>query len=387
MDYSEKPRCKYYEECGGCQLQHLNSLGQNKLKQQIGEKFLGRFGEVEEIKTMYYPYEYRNKIHSTFGYKDKRSKEIIAGMYAKNSHEIINIEKCIIQDKIADEIIKTIKQIMKKYKIEPYNEDEKTGFLRHVLIRTGFKTKEVMVVLVTSSSMFVGKKNFVKILTTKHPEIKTVIMNINDKNTSMILGDKEETIYGPGFIKDTLCGLTFRISSKSFYQINPLQTEVLYKEALNTINFTGDEVIIDAYSGIGTIGLIASKKVKKVIGVELNKDAVKDAIKNAKINNIENVYFENKDAGLYMVELAEKGEKIDVVIMDPPRSGSDENFLSSVLKLKPKYIIYISCNPETQARDLDYLIKDYSVEKIKLVDMFPQTNHVESIVLLESDKI
>ena len=199
----------------------------------------------------------------------------------------------------------------------------------------------------------------------------------------MILGDKEETIYGPGFIKDTLCGLTFRISSKSFYQINPLQTEVLYKEALSTIDFTGDEVIIDAYSGIGTIGLIASKKVKKVIGVELNKDAVKDAIKNAKINNIENVYFENKDAGLYMVELAEKNDKIDVVIMDPPRSGSDENFLSSLLKLKPKYVIYISCNPETQARDLDYLIKDYSVEKIKLVDMFPQTNHVECIALIQ----
>lgn len=376
-----KPPCIYFDRCGGCQLQHYSNESQNMLKQDAAEKLLGKFGHVEPILTMDYPYEYRNKIQYSFGYGKKR--EIIAGMYAENSHYIIDIERCLIQDPIGDKIIHTIKKIMKKYKMEPYNEDTGRGFLRHVLIRTGFSTGEVMVVLVTSDHMFPGKKNFVKLLTSAHPEIKTIIMNINNRNTSMVLGDRESTMYGRGYIQDVLGGLKFRISSKSFYQINPKQTEILYREALEMAGFNGTERVIDAYSGIGTISLIAAQKVKEVIGVELNPDAVRDAISNSRDNGISNVYFHKADAGEFMVELAGKGEKVDAVIMDPPRAGSDEAFLSSLVTLHPEKVIYISCNPETQERDLDFLTgKGYTVHRIQPVDMFPQTNHVECVVLI-----
>ncbi len=381
-----KPPCIYYDRCGGCQLQHYSNESQNVLKQEMAERLLGKFGNVEPIRTMDYPYEYRNKIQYAFGYGRKR--EIIAGMYAGNSHTIIDMHKCLIQDPVGDQIIHTIKKIMKKYKMEPYNEDSGRGFLRHVLIKTGFSTGEVMVVLVVSEHMFPGKKNFVKLLTSAHPEIKTIIMNLNNKNTSMVLGERESTIYGKGYIQDHLCDLRFRISAKSFYQINPRQTEVLYKEALKLADFDGTELIIDAYSGIGTISLITAARVKEVIGVELSGDAVRDAISNARDNSINNVYFHKQDAGEFMVDLAAKGEKIDAVIMDPPRAGSDEPFLSSLVTLNPDKVIYISCNPETQARDLDYLTKHgYQVQRIQPVDMFPQTNHVECIALIQKKTI
>lgn len=376
-----EPPCKYYEKCGGCQLQHLSNEAQNLYKQSLVERLLGKFGKVEDIIVMDNPYEYRNKIQYSFGYGEKG--RIISGMYAKNSHKIIDIKKCIIQDPLADPILDTIGKIMEKYKMEPYNEDTGRGFLRHVLIRTGHSTKEVMVVLVTSHHVFTGKKNFVKILTKKHPEITTIVLNVNNKKTSMILGDTESNMYGRGFIEDILCGIRFRISSKSFYQINPMQTEILYGKAIEMAEFKGHERIIDAYSGIGTISLIVADKVKEVIGVEINNEGVKDAIKNAQNNNISNVYFHRADAGEFMVDLAMKNEKIDAVIMDPPRAGSDEAFLSSMCRLSPKKIVYISCNPETQARDLEYLVENgYKVRKIQPVDMFPQTNHVETIVLL-----
>ena len=377
-----KPPCIYYDRCGGCQLQHLSNDSQNQYKQDIVDRLLGKFGKVEDIIAMDEPYEYRNKIQYAFGYG--KNGKIISGMYAKNSHDIIDIEKCIIQDPIADKILKTIGRIMKKYKMEPYDEDTGKGFLRHVLIRTGFTTKEVMVVLVTSHHVFHGKKNFVKLLIKEHPQIKTIVLNVNNKKTSMVLGDTESNMYGRGFIEDVLCGMRFRISSKSFYQINPQQTEILYNKAIEMAEFKGHEKIIDAYSGIGTISLIVADKVKEVIGVELNSDAVRDAVKNAQNNNINNVYFHKADAGDFMVNLALKNEKIDAVIMDPPRSGSDEEFLASMARLNPEKIIYISCNPETQARDLEFLVDEgYKVQKIQPVDMFPQTSHVECIALLK----
>lgn len=373
------PPCKYYKNCGGCQLQHFSNESQNKFKQNKSIELLGGFGEVNKILTMGNPYHYRNKIHSTFGYGNKKS--IIAGMYAKNSHDIIDIEECIIQEPVADKIVKAIKQIMKKYKMEPFNEDTGEGFLRHVLIRRGHTTGEVMVVLVAADNMFHGSKNFISILRKKFPEIKTVIMNLNSKKTSQVLGDFEKVLYGPGFIEDEICGLRFRISSKSFYQINSSQAEILYKKAIEMAEFKGDERIIDAYSGVGTISLIVSKNVKEVIGVELNPDAVKDAIGNAKGNKIENVFFHQQDAGEFMVHMANKNEIFDAVILDPPRSGSDEVFLSSLVKLSPEKIIYISCNPETQARDMRYLVKEgYKVKEMQPVDMFPQTDHIECVV-------
>lgn len=379
-----EPPCKYYNECGGCQLQELSNEDQNIYKQNLVEEFLGKFGNIEKIISMDYPYEYRNKIQYSFGYGGDR--KIIAGMYASKTHNIIDIEKCIVQDPIADKIMISIKRIMKKYKMEAYNEDTGEGFLRHVLIRTAFATGEVMVVLVTSNHVFHGKKNFVKILKKNHPEITTMILNVNNKNTSMILGDRESNMYGKGFIEDIICGMKFRISSKSFYQINPKQAAVLYTNAIEMAEFKGNEKIIDAYSGVGTISLIVSNKVREVIGVEINNDGIMDAIKNAQNNDIRNVHFHRADAGEFMVNLAARDEKIDAVIMNPPRSGSDETFLSSMCTLNPEKIIYISCNPETLGRDLGYLVANgYKVMKVQPVDMFPQTNHVECVVLIEKE--
>ncbi len=240
-----------------------------------------------------------------------------------------------------------------------------------------------MVVFVVSNKIFPSKNNFMKVLREKHPEISTIIMNINNKSTSVVLGNNETVVYGKGVIEDTLCGFTFQISAKSFYQINPIQTEKLYNKAIEFANLKGDETVLDAYSGIGTISLIASKKASEVIGVEINRDAVQNAIKNARINKVNNVKFYQGDAGEFMMALANDKIHIDTVFMDPPRNGSDEKFLSSVASHKPKKIVYISCNPTTQARDLKYLTsRGYRVDKIQPVDMFPHTSHVECCVLL-----
>ncbi|GAA0180280.1 23S rRNA (uracil(1939)-C(5))-methyltransferase RlmD [Clostridium sediminicola] len=374
-----KPKCPYFYECGGCQLQHMSYDGQSEFKQKFVEEIMKTYGKVNQIITMEDPYNYRNKAHST--YADGNRGEIISGFYKEKSHEVIPIQRCIIQNPKADEINESIRKLMKSFKMKPYDEIKGQGFLRHVLIKTAFATNEVMVVLVTGTHVFPSKNNFVKALLKKHPEITTIVMNINNKKTSMVLGDREKVLFGKGTIKDILCGCTFNISPKSFYQINPIQTEKLYNKAIDMANFKGREVVMDAYSGIGTIGLILSKKVKSVIGVELNRDAVKDAIKNAKINDIKNARFYEGDAGEFMVKMAEAGQKIDTVIMDPPRSGSDEKFLSSLVKLSPKNVIYISCNPETQARDLKFLTKHgYKVEEVQPVDMFPMTSHVECVV-------
>ncbi|WBW95626.1 23S rRNA (uracil(1939)-C(5))-methyltransferase RlmD [Oceanirhabdus sp. W0125-5] len=376
-----KAKCPHYGECGGCQLQHMSYKGQSEFKQKFVQELMKPYGKVDPIITMEKPYDYRNKIHSTYAYGKKG--EIISGIYEENTHRVIPIQRCIIQDPKADEINNSIRELMKSFKLNPYDEVRRQGFLRHVLIKTGFATKEVMVVLVTGSFVFPSKNNFIKALLKKHPEITTIVVNVNDKKTSMVLGEKEKVLYGKGTISDILCGCTFNISPKSFYQINPIQTHKLYSKAIEMADFKSDEIVLDAYSGIGTIGLILSKNVKSVIGVELNKDAVKDAIKNAKINNIKNARFYEGDAGEFMVKMAHQGEKLDTVMMDPPRSGSDEKFLSSVVKLSPKKVIYISCNPVTQARDLKYLTKHgYRVEGIQPVDMFPHTYHVENIVRL-----
>jgi 23S rRNA (uracil1939-C5)-methyltransferase len=289
----------------------------------------------------------------------------------------------MIQEPRVDAIISTIREMMKPFKLSSFDEDTGQGFLRHVLIKTGFISNQIMVVFITSTPIFPGKNNFVKALLKKHPEITTMVMNINDRKTSVVLGNTEKILYGKGYIEDTLCGCVFQISPKSFYQINPIQTEVLYNKAIEMAKLKGDETILDAYCGIGTIGLIASKKAKNVIGVELNKDAVKDAIRNAKRNHITNAYFYNDDAGRFMNQLTADKQPVDVVFMDPPRSGSDEKFLTALVKLAPKTVVYISCNPVTQEHDLAFLTnKGYQVTEIQPVDMFPQTYHVETLVLM-----
>ncbi|WLR51084.1 23S rRNA (uracil(1939)-C(5))-methyltransferase RlmD [Bacillus tianshenii] len=376
-----KPPCPYYYECGGCQLQHMNEQAQERFKQGTVDELMKPFGKPDAIVTMKHPYDYRNKSHSTFGLD--RKKQVISGLYAQNTHKIIPMERCLIHDPKADEIVKTIRKMVQSSKMQPYNEDTGQGFLRHVLVKVGKVSGEIMVVMVVASSEFKGKNNFVKALRKAHPEITTLLMNVNNRNDSMVLGDQEKVLFGKGTITDTLCGLKFEISAKSFYQINPVQTEKLYSKAIEMAELTGKETVVDAYCGIGTISLIASQKAGKVIGVELNKDAVRDAIRNSKRNGVKNARFYQGDAGEFMVQMAASGEKADVVIMDPPRSGSDEAFLSSVVKLQPKRVVYVSCNPVTQARDLKYLVKNgYEVEGIQPVDMFPQTVHVETVTKL-----
>ncbi len=387
--YNEKAKkssCPVSEQCGGCQFIDISYEMQLQQKKKRVAELLKPFVKVDTIHGMQNPKHYRNKVSAAFAV-DKR-KQPISGVYKQGTHYVVPVEECLLEDKKADEIIGTIRGLLPSFKIKVYNEDSGYGLLRHVLIRVGKKSGQIMVVLVVASPIFPSKNNFVKALRKVHPEISTIVLNVNDKRTSMVLGEKEQVIFGRGYIEDELCGKTFKISPKSFYQVNPVQTEVLYGKAIEFANLTGNETVIDAYCGIGTIGLIAADKAKRVIGVELNKDAVKDAVQNAKRNGIKNVQFYQKDAGQFMVQLAEQGEHIDVVLMDPPRAGSDEAFLSSVVKLSPDRVVYVSCNPETLARDLKYLTKKgYKVQKAEAVDMFPFTEHTECVVCIQRKNI
>lgn len=381
----QMPRCPVYKKCGGCDYQGIPYEEQLKKKEARVKKLLKPYCKLHPIIGMEYPYHYRNKVHAVFGH-DKKGNAI-SGVYEKGSHRVVPVESCMIEDQKADEIIGSIRGLLKSFKIRTYDEDTGYGLLRHVLVRRGFSSGETMVVLVTASPVFPSKNNFVKALRRLHPEITTIVQNVNGRGTSMVLGDQEKTLYGKGYIEDTLCGCTFRISPKSFYQVNPVQTEVLYKKAIELAALSGKETVLDAYCGIGTIGLIASKSAGQVIGVERNQDAVKDAISNAKRNGIQNVRFYCGDAGAFMVDMAREGNRADVVFMDPPRSGSDERFLESLVKMRPDRVVYISCGPETLARDLGYLKKKgYEAKEAWAVDMFGWTEHVETVCLLSNRK-
>lgn len=373
--------CPLAKKCGGCQLQNMTYDRQLKWKQARCEILLKRFGKVSKIIGMDEPYHYRNKVQAAFG--RTKSGKIISGVYQSGSHRIVSVDSCMTEDKIADKIIVDIRNMIPKFKIWTYDEDKGTGFLRHVLVKRGFTSGEVMVVLVGASGYFPMKKKFTAELLEKHPEITTVVLNINPKNTNLVLGDKEEVLYGNGYIEDTLCGCVFRISPKSFYQINPVQTEKLYNKAMELAQLDEKSRVIDAYCGIGTIGLVAAKTAGEVIGVELNPEAVKDAISNCKRNEMQNAKFYCADAGDFMEALAAEGESADVVFMDPPRAGSSKKFIESLVKMAPERVVYISCNPETLARDLQLITKKgYEVKAIQPVDMFPHTNHIECVVQL-----
>ena len=377
---SKELKCAVAKKCGGCD--YINSPYNKHVKEklELANKLIKKYGKFEGIVSMSNPYHSRNKVSAVFGFENKK---IIAGTYEKNSHRVVDTKNCLIEDKKASAIIQTIKKMCISFKIKAYDEDSGFGFLRHVLIRVGKKSGKIMVVLVTSNVIFPNKNAFIKVLRGEHPEITTIVQNVNNKNTSMVLGDREIVMYGKGYITDELCGLTFKISPKSFYQVNRDQTEKLYSQAIEYAGLEGDEVLLDAYSGIGTIGLIASKSVKEVISVELNKDAHKDAITNAKINNIKNVKFYNADATAFINDLAAAGEKIDVVILDPPRTGSTEEFIAAVGRLKPKKVVYVSCNPETLARDLESFKRQmYGFEKGMVFDCFCHTRHAEVVVLM-----
>ena len=379
--------CPVYKKCGGCQLQNLTYAEQLSFKQKKVEKLLSKFCKADKIIGMNTPYHYRNKVQAAFR-TDKNGK-IISGVYQSGTHHIVGIDECMTEDVTADKIIVAVRKMLKSFKLTTYDEDKQRGFLRHILVKRGFATNEVMLVLVTGTPVFPSKNNFVKAITKQFPEIKTVVQNINPYRTNLVLGDVQKVLYGKGYIEDILCGCKFRISPKSFYQINPVQTEVLYNKAIEFANLKGKETVLDTYCGIGTIGIVAAKHGAGVIGVELNKDAVKDAVQNARANNLKNIRFYQGDAGEFMEAVAGESEKPDVVFMDPPRAGSDEKFLSSLIKMSPKTVVYISCNPETLARDLAYIDKNstYKIQKIQPVDMFPHTAHVETVVLLSKGEI
>ncbi len=376
------PRCPLSKKCGGCQLQNMSYEQQLRYKQEKVISLLGRYHRVSPIVGMDFPYHYRNKVQAAFALT--RRHEILSGVYQSSTHRIVKVDSCQIEDPVADKIVVSIRRMLPEFQMLPYQEDSRKGFLRHVLIRRGFTSGQVMVALVAAHPIFPMKKRFVQALLERHPEITTVVLNINPHQTSMVLGEREEVLHGVGYIEDTLCGCVFRISPRSFYQINPAQTEKLYGKAIELAALTGKEAVLDAYCGIGTIGLIAAKSAGQVVGVEVNGDAVRDARVNAKRNNITNAHFIEADAGNYMVALAEEGQHVDVVFMDPPRAGSDMPFLNSLITLAPKKVVYISCNPETQARDLRVLTKNgYRVTYIQPFDMFPHTQHIECVVCLD----
>ena len=373
--------CKLYRKCGGCQLQNMTYERQLSYKQAKVVSLLGRFCRVEPIIGMKHPYHYRNKVQAAF--TRDRNGRIVSGVYQSSTHRVVPVTKCQLEDLEADRIISTIRSLMPSFRMQPYDEISGKGFLRHVLVKRGFRSGEIMVVLVGGNPVFPAKKRFVSALLERHPEITTVIFNLNRHYTSLVLGEREEVLYGKGYIEEQLCGCTFRISAKSFYQINPIQTQVLYRKALEMAGLTGKETVVDAYCGTGTIGILAAKHAGQVIGVELNRDAVRDAISNARKNECKNIFFHCADAGEFLVQMAKEKKQADVVLMDPPRAGSDRAFLSSVTTLSPKRVVYISCNPETQQRDLTDLVRQgYAVRQIQPVDMFPHTSHVETVALL-----
>lgn len=378
--------CPVYKKCGGCQLQNLSYSEQLSFKQNKVEKLLKKFCKVEPIIGMDNPYHYRNKVQAAF-YTDRRGK-IISGVYQSGTHHVVGIDSCQTEDVFADKIIVAVRKLLPSFRMTTYNEDTGKGFLRHILVKRGFATNQIMLVLVTGTPVFPSKNNFIKAILKQFPEITTIVQNINNYNTNLVLGDNQKILYGKGYIEDILCGCRFRISPKSFYQINPVQTEVLYNTAMDYAELKGDEIVLDTYCGIGTIGIVAAKRgAGRVIGVELNPDAVRDAIVNAKANNLKNIRFYRGDAGEFMYEASTEDEKPDVVFMDPPRAGSDEKFLNSLIKMSPERVVYVSCNPETLARDLDYLRKnsDYKVTKIQPVDMFPHTAHIECVCLISKE--
>lgn len=377
--------CTHRKRCGGCQYSELPYAEQLGIKEKRVRRLLGAFGPVQPIVGAEEPLYYRNKVTASFGFRNGKT---IMGIYEQSTHKIVPIDHCLIQNREADRVTHIIRKLCISFKLKAYDEATGYGLLRHVMVRTAHRTGEIMVVLVTVSPILPSAKNFVKALRERCPEITTVIQNINPQRTSMVLGPREKVLFGKGYIEDVLCGLRFRISSGSFYQVNPVQTERLYQTALALAGLKKTEIVLDAYCGVGTIGMIASQFAGEVIGVELNGDAVRDAKVNARQNQIDNISFYANDAGVFLDDLSRTGKRIDVIFMDPPRTGSTEAFIESACGVRPSRIVYISCNPETLARDLRIFKRyRYKAEVIIPVDQFPLTEHVETVVLLSKGEV
>ena len=371
--------CPVSKACGGCN-QDKNYEATLDDKQKIVEKHLSEMCKVERILGAQDPYYYRNKVHAAFG---KINSKVVCGTYAPGSHKIIENSECLIENRLASAIILTIKKLAVSFKTPIFDERKGDGILRRVLVRVGEGTGEVMVVIVVAQVDFPGKKAFVKELISRHKEITTVVFNLNNKRDSMILGLKSISAYGKGYIIERICGKSFKLSPESFCQINHAQTEVLYGKAVEFASLSGNERILDAYCGIGTIGLIASDKAKSLVGIELNGKAVVDATSNAKYNGVGNASFRKGDASELMLAASLKGERFDVVFLDPPRAGTTPEFVNACKSVAPEQIVYISCSVETLARDLNLFKKaGFMPQVAQPVDMFPWTEHVEAAILM-----
>jgi len=380
------PTCENYKRCGGCNLQHLTykatlDFKSNVVKNNL-KKFAGLDIKVEKTIGLDDPYSYRNKVQFPVGEKDG---EVIVGFYANRTHEIIPVTDCTIQSRMANKIIRDVKEFIKQEKISIYDEEKNSGLIRHIVIRTSEKTKEVMVVIVTNGEQFSKKEILIKMLTERNKEIKSIVQNVNKKKTNVILGDKEILLYGKSRITDYIGQFKFGISAQSFFQVNSKQTETLYKKALEFAGLTGKETVFDLYCGIGTISLFLAQKAYKVYGVEIVKQAIEDAKINAKENNVGNVEFYAGKSEEIVPELYKQGIKADVVVVDPPRSGCDGVLIDTINKMQPDRIVYVSCNPATLARDVK-LFEGYEVKKVQPVDMFPWTYHSEVVSCLELSK-
>lgn len=386
--YRKNPDCDTYNRCGGCCLRHIDYEYTLKIKKNIVENVLRKQGldyiKVNDVLGMKKPYYYRNKLQYPLGL-DKANNKVM-GVFEERSHNVINTEKCMIQNKLIQSIANDIFTFIKSNNISVYNEKSLKGIIRHIIIRVGIKTNEVMCTLVLNEDKIEKEveEKFVEYITKRYSQIKTIIKNINDKNTNVILGDKNIVLYGNGYIYDDILGYKFKISNMSFYQVNPVQTEVLYLKAIEYASLKGEETIFDLYCGIGTIGICASKNSKKLYGIETIKEAIDDARENAKINNISNAEFFVGDVEKKLPEFIKKNNiNPDVIFIDPPRKGCDKTAIYTILNIVPKKIVYVSCNPSTLARDLKMFEEKYDIKEITPVDMFPFTSHVECCVLLE----
>lgn len=369
--------CRASGRCGGCQYMNVPYEEQLKNKREaVRALFPGK--NVDQVLGMKDPYHYRHKVYAAF--HKSRSGRVAAGMYAENTHEVISEPDCLIQHETANRIIKAITDTANEMHIDPYDEDQHSGILRHAYIRISHATGKAMVVLVISTKDMPGGRKFVSSLIHQCPQIETVLVSQNSRKTSMVLGEKTRVVYGSGCITDTIGDLKFRISPQSFYQVNPVQTERLYETAISLAKLNENSVVLDACCGIGTISLLAAEKAKQVIGVEVNPQAIHDAIGNARFNHIRNAQFACADATEFM---RQNPVFCNTVFLDPPRAGLTREFMQSLRKMNPETIVYISCNPETQARDIRELRGAYSIRKIVPVDQFPFTPHVETIVLLQ----
>ncbi|MBI6060778.1 23S rRNA (uracil(1939)-C(5))-methyltransferase RlmD [Clostridium perfringens] len=382
------PPCAIYKRCGGCKLQHASYKAQLDFKWDRVKDCVSKIGKLDPSIVKYplgmeNPWRYRNKVQLPIGLING---EVKIGFFAPRSHDIIDMESCLIQDEIGDKVVKLTREWIEKFNIRPYNVDgeyDEKGIVRHIMIRRGFTTNEVMVVLVTNGENLPHKEEFVDLMVKNIPGIKSVIQNINSKKTNVILGLESKTLWGEDTISDYIGDFRFNISPLSFFQVNPTQTEVLYGKALEYANLTGNEEVFDAYCGTGTITLFLSQKAKKVYGVEIIPQAIDNAWINAKENKVENVEFFVGESEVVIPDLINKGVKADVVVVDPPRKGCDKKLLDAITNIDAKKIVYVSCDPSTLGRDLQVLEENgYKTLEVQPVDMFPNTAHVETVVLM-----